>query len=107
MYLRARRFASLNLDPKNLDREADSTRHRFWRSGLHPQVASNRLERRFHELPIARNRVYCQEKYIVGELLVRTDWQVIGGARVTEDKYVLSAMDVRGRAYSTVDVQKV
>jgi hypothetical protein len=25
----------------------------------------------------------CQEKYIVGELLVRTDWQVAGGARVT------------------------
>ncbi len=49
----------------------------------------------------------CQEKYIVDELLVRTDWEVVGGARVTEDKYVLSAMDVRGRAYSTVDVQKV
>src|SRR5260370_12630225 len=28
----------------------------------------------------------CQEKYILGELLVRTDWQVIVGARVTEDK---------------------
>jgi hypothetical protein len=26
----------------------------------------------------------CQEKYIVGELLVRTDWQVVGGARVTK-----------------------
>jgi len=25
----------------------------------------------------------CQEKYILGELLVRTDWQVDGGARVT------------------------
>jgi hypothetical protein len=24
----------------------------------------------------------CQETYIVGELVVRTDWQVIGGARV-------------------------
>src|SRR5713226_4179245 len=24
----------------------------------------------------------CQEKYILGELLVRTDWQVVGGARV-------------------------
>jgi len=29
-------------------------------------------------------RVYCQEKYILGELLVRTDWQVVGGARVTQ-----------------------
>src|SRR5712692_6925915 len=28
-------------------------------------------------------QAYCQEKYILGELLVRTDWQVIGGARVT------------------------
>ncbi len=28
----------------------------------------------------------CQEKYILGELLVRTDWQVVGGARVKEDK---------------------
>src|SRR5260370_646760 len=28
----------------------------------------------------------CQEKYILGELLVRTDWQVIVGARVTEDR---------------------
>ena len=27
--------------------------------------------------------VYCQEKYILGELLVRTDWEVVGGARVT------------------------
>jgi hypothetical protein len=27
--------------------------------------------------------VYCQEKYILGELPVRTDWQVVGGARVT------------------------
>ena len=25
----------------------------------------------------------CQEKYILGELLVRTDWEVVGGARVT------------------------
>jgi hypothetical protein len=28
--------------------------------------------------------VCCQEKYIVGELLVRTDWEVIGRARVTK-----------------------
>jgi hypothetical protein len=27
--------------------------------------------------------VYCQEKYILGELLVRTDREVVGGARVT------------------------
>jgi len=27
--------------------------------------------------------VCCQEKYILGELLVRTDWQVVGGTRVT------------------------
>ncbi len=26
---------------------------------------------------------YCQEEYILGELLVRTDWEVVGGARVT------------------------
>ncbi len=31
--------------------------------------------------------VCCQEKYILGELLVRTDWEVIGRARVTEDQY--------------------
>src|SRR4029077_9828155 len=37
MYLRALRFASLDLDPKNLDREADSIRQRFWRSGLRAQ----------------------------------------------------------------------
>jgi hypothetical protein len=28
----------------------------------------------------------CQEKYILGELLVRTDWQVIGGAGVMPAK---------------------
>src|SRR6266851_3917887 len=33
----------------------------------------------------------CQEKYILGELLVRTDWEVVGGARVTEDKYAQNA----------------
>jgi len=33
----------------------------------------------------------CQDKYILGELLVRTDWQVIGGARVTEDKCAQNA----------------
>ena len=36
-------------------------------------------------------RACCQEKYILGELLVRTDWQVVGGARVTEDMYALGA----------------
>ena len=45
-----------------------------------------------------------QEKYVVGGLLVRTDWQVVGGARVTEDKYTQNAMDVRGRPRSTVSV---
>ena len=25
----------------------------------------------------------CQEEYILGELLVRTDWEVVGRARVT------------------------
>jgi len=34
----------------------------------------------------------CQDKYILGELLVRTDWQVVGGARVMEDKYAPNAM---------------
>ncbi len=29
-------------------------------------------------------RACCQEKYIVGGLLVRTDWQVVGRARVTQ-----------------------
>jgi hypothetical protein len=28
--------------------------------------------------------VCCQDKYIVGELLVRTDWEVVGGARVMQ-----------------------
>ncbi len=27
--------------------------------------------------------VCCQEKYILGELLVRTDWELVGRARVT------------------------
>src|SRR5258707_8832720 len=31
----------------------------------------------------SREWVCCQEKYILGELLVRTDWEVVGGARVT------------------------
>ena len=34
----------------------------------------------------------CQEKYMVGELLVRTDWEVVGGARVTQDKCAQDAM---------------
>ena len=34
----------------------------------------------------------CQEKYIVGELLVRTDSEVVGGARVIEDKYARNAI---------------
>ena len=36
--------------------------------------------------------VCCQEKYILGELLVRTNWEVIGKARFTEDKCAQNAM---------------
>src|SRR5713226_8222280 len=36
--------------------------------------------------------VCCQEKYILGELLVRANWEVVGGARVTEDQYAPTAM---------------
>ena len=42
--------------------------------------------------------VCCQEKYILGELLVRMNWEVIGKARFTEvrhsterDRVVLAA----------------
>jgi hypothetical protein len=31
----------------------------------------------------SKKSVCYQEKYIVGGLLVRTDWEVVGGARVT------------------------
>ncbi|SRR5260221_2693257 len=66
MYLRARRFASLSLDPKNLDREAGSTRQRFWRSGLRAEVATNRLGRQFHELRLHEIRVLSREIYSWG-----------------------------------------
>ena len=36
--------------------------------------------------------VCCQEKYIVGELLVRTDWEVVGRARVIEDQCTQNVM---------------
>jgi hypothetical protein len=35
--------------------------------------------------------VCCQEKYIVGELLVRTEWEVVGDSRVIEVRYSLNA----------------
>src|SRR5229473_3328007 len=63
MYLRARCFASLSLDPKNLDREAGSTRQRFWRSGLRARVVAKRLERQFHELRLHEIRVLSREIY--------------------------------------------
>src|SRR5467141_1204225 len=63
MYLRARRFALLSLDPKNSDREAGSTRQRFWRSGLRAEVAANRLGRQFHELRLHEIRVLSREIY--------------------------------------------
>jgi hypothetical protein len=83
MYLRARRFASLDLDPKNLDKEADSTRQkvleeRASRAGFGEQAGAP-----ISGVTIARNRACCQEKYIVGELFVRTNRQVVGEARVT------------------------
>ena len=36
--------------------------------------------------------VCCQEKYIDVEYLVRKDWEVVGRARVTEDKCAQNAM---------------
>ena len=36
--------------------------------------------------------VCCQEKYILGELLVRTDLEVVGRARVIDDKYAQSGI---------------
>jgi len=42
----------------------------------------------------------CQDKYILGELLVRTDWEVVGGARVTEDKYERNAIVFVASGYS-------
>src|SRR4029077_1743631 len=66
----------------NLDRETDTTRQRFGGAGF-----ARRLRRTGWSTSFMRyNRkklVYCQEKYILGELLVRTDWEVVGGAGVT------------------------
>ncbi len=41
--------------------------------------------------------VCCQEKYIEGELLVRTDWELIGRARLKK-KSVTASGDERSMA---------
>ena len=41
---------------------------------------------------VTRTGACCQDKYILGELFVRTDWEVIGSAEVSDDKNVQSAM---------------
>src|ERR1700687_692455 len=91
MYLRARRFASLDLDPKNLDREANSTRQRFWRSGLRALVAANGLGRQFHELRLHKMGLLSRQIY---------SWGVIRSNGLTScwgsESYACSATN-RGR----------
>jgi hypothetical protein len=108
--LLAWRFATLDLYPKNLDRETVTARQSLERVRKVPMAESMEAHRaqveRLGGADFARSLrrtgwganfmsydstkwACCQEKYIVGELLVRTDWQVVGGARVKEDKYAL------------------
>ena len=110
--LQAWRFASLDLYLKNLDRETVTARQILERvrkvlmaesmeahcaqiEGLRGAGFASRLRRtgwgaNFMSYD-STEWACCQEKYILGELLVRTDWQVIGGARVTEDKCAQNA----------------
>ncbi len=102
--LLAWRFATLDLYLKNLDRETVTARQILERVRKVPMAESMEarcaqvqrlggagLARRLRRRGWGANfmsydstkRACCQDKYILGELLVRTDWQVIGGARVT------------------------
>ncbi len=102
--LLAWRFASLDLYVKNLDRETETAR-RFLKTVRKVPMAES-LEahcaqvetlgragfaRRLRRTGWGANFMSddstkwacCQELYILGEFLVRTDWQAVGRARVT------------------------
>ena len=109
--LLAWRFASLDLYLKNLDRCADATRQFLERArkvlmaeAMEAHCALIEMlgagfARRLRRTGWGANFMSydstewacCQEQYILGELLVRTDWEVVGGARVTEDKCAQNA----------------
>ncbi len=73
---------SLELNPNNFDTETDTTRQRFGGVGLARGLRRTRWSVNFMSYDSSK-WVCCQEKYILGELLVRTDWEVVEGARVT------------------------
>ena len=110
--LLAWRFASLDLYLKDLEGETDTARQflgRAWKvlraESLEAHCAqvqrlggaglARRLRRRGWGTNFmsydSTKRACCQDKYILGELLVRTDSEVVGGARVTEDKCAQNA----------------
>ncbi len=97
-------FASLDLDLKNLGGDSDTARQFLERvrkvlmaeameahCGQVERLGGADFARSLRRTGWGANFMSydstkwacCQEKYIVGELLVRTDWQVVGGARVT------------------------
>jgi hypothetical protein len=63
-------------------------------SGLRKKVAASRLRRQFMSYHCTK-MVCCQEKYIVGELLVRTDWEPTGNAWVTGSDVVRDRVRLR------------
>src|SRR5713226_10002545 len=73
---------SLDLNPNNFDTETDTTRPRLGGAGLGRRLRRTGWSANFMSYDSTK-LVCCQEKYILGELLVRTDWEVVGGARVT------------------------
>ena len=119
--LLAWRFTSLDLYLKNSDRETETARRFLKRVRKVPMAESLEAHcaqveslgragfaRRLRRTGWRANFISydstkwacCQDKYILGELLVRTDWQVIGGARVTEDKYERNAIVFVASGYS-------
>src|SRR5712664_3767046 len=71
----------------NFDRETKTTRQRPGGAGFARGLQRTGWSANFMSYHSTR-LVYCQykivkRKYILGELLVRTDWEVVGGARVT------------------------
>ena len=99
--LLAWRFASLDLYLKNLERVRKVTMAESMEAncaqveGLEGAGFARRLQRTGGSANFmsydSTKRVCCQEKYIVGELLVRTNWEVVGRTRVTESRRSLNA----------------
>jgi hypothetical protein len=110
--LLAWRFASMDLYLKDLEGETDTARQFLERVRKVPMAESLEAHcaqvetlgragfaRRLRRTGWGANFMSydstewacCQEKYIRRELLVRTDWEVVGGARVTEDKCAQNA----------------